>query len=224
MPKYQYTAVKMEYVERNPKEYVIPECLDACRILWENNIFTFMCSNNEDQNTTWIALDSLSEENTKNLEQLKKLGVVSIYRGAPTLVIKEEGESARKKLTELVKNFSMQDIPYGYQKIEDFLITKGCYKEIQNSIDEVLMPSKDDYEDGVEGTKKYFKDYDKYMEYVSAPKTIKIYDEAKMSKTVHEYLDEDNIAHLYIENEGRLYDSEYYFGKHKNFLEKQKSI
>ena len=41
--KYQYSEVDMAYVYRNPEEFIIPENLAACKLLWNKNIFTKMC-------------------------------------------------------------------------------------------------------------------------------------------------------------------------------------
>ena len=43
--KYNYTYVPLEYVIKEPYEYIIPECIDACKAFWDKNIETFMVSN-----------------------------------------------------------------------------------------------------------------------------------------------------------------------------------
>ena len=70
--RYNYTEVSMETVESDIDEYIIPELQEACKILWSKNIFTFMCSNREDQNMAYILYLTLSDENNKILESLKK--------------------------------------------------------------------------------------------------------------------------------------------------------
>ena len=65
MAQYQYSLVDVQYVKQNPEEFIIPDCLDACKILWEKGIDTTQCSNFEDKNCRWIEIDvaCLSKEN-----------------------------------------------------------------------------------------------------------------------------------------------------------------
>ena len=68
MPRYQYGLVNIEYVKEEPEEYIIPDCIDACRLLWDKGINTAQCSNLEDKNYRWIEIDArgLSDEKYKN--------------------------------------------------------------------------------------------------------------------------------------------------------------
>ena len=68
---YQYKPIPTEYVMDNPEQFIIPECIDCCRLLWSKGIDTFQCGNYDDslENGFWIEIDtgSLSEENLKLL-------------------------------------------------------------------------------------------------------------------------------------------------------------
>lgn len=212
MPKYQYMSCEMDEVETNPQEYIIPECLEACKILWSKNIFTFMCSNNEDFGYTWIATYDLSNENQEVLEKLKAMGYVDEYRGAPKLFVNEMGINAQNKLVELSNKFVMQDIPYGYQSVESFLMnTCNCYKDIPNPEYEYMEPADEN-------------DWEKYIAYldygdsIKSQKTIKAFDKNKMIKTIDEYINEAGLSNLYIENESKIYLNSYYLNKHNNYL------
>ena len=45
MPRYQYSQTPTRLVKENPEEYIIPDCLEACKILWDKGIDTVECSN-----------------------------------------------------------------------------------------------------------------------------------------------------------------------------------
>ena len=73
--KYNYTYVPLEYVIKEPYEYIIPECIDACKAFWDKNIETFMVSNYDD-NYLYVLIMNISKENEeiiKKLMERKKL-------------------------------------------------------------------------------------------------------------------------------------------------------
>ena len=204
MPKYQYMSCKMDDVEINPQEYIIPECLEACKILWSKNIFTFMCSNNDDFGYTWIATYDLSNENQEVLEKLKTMGYVDKYRGAPKLFVNEMGINAKNKLIELSNQFVMQDIPYGYQSVESFLMnTCNCYKDIPNPEYEYMKPADE-------------KDWDKYIAFLDYGDSIK--SQKTIKRKIAKYINEAGLSNLYVENEDKIYLNNYYLNKHNNYL------
>lgn len=206
--RFRYSYTPMEEVEQNPEQYVIPECLDACRILWAKNIFTGMCSNNQDDGNTWIAIEKLSEKNSKILDEIKKLGYVSFYRSWEQLIVNDEGEKAKELLERLASQFEIQDIPYGYDSIEDFLVDIGISKEVPNPIfvkkDTGAMSETDRIE---------------YMFSPQSSETITVYDATKLQKPIQEYVEENGKSQLYLPDEGRVYDSDYYLQKHNNYLQ-----
>ena len=68
--------VDMEYVEQNPERFIMPECLPACKVLWDKNIYTYMVSDSYDSEA-WIELEmrALSQENLEYLLSLENKGV-----------------------------------------------------------------------------------------------------------------------------------------------------
>ena len=74
--RYQYKPTLIEYVMEHPEEYIIPECIDCCELLWSKGIDTFQCGNYDDpiENGFWIEIDtsSLSKDNKHILDEISK--------------------------------------------------------------------------------------------------------------------------------------------------------
>jgi len=74
--QYNYTAEDTLKVYKNPEEYIIPEELPACKMLWDRGIETYMCGNYDDEEHQgrWIGIsaDSLNEENKFIFDELIK--------------------------------------------------------------------------------------------------------------------------------------------------------
>ena len=68
--RFNYTATDLVQVINNPEEFIIPEILPACKLLWEKGIETYMCGNYEDTDGRWIMLANVQEENQKIIEEL----------------------------------------------------------------------------------------------------------------------------------------------------------
>ena len=66
---YQYSAIDMRVVMNNPEEFIIPENLEACKLLWSKNIFTKM-NNNYDNDYSWITISRFSPENQELFDAL----------------------------------------------------------------------------------------------------------------------------------------------------------
>ena len=75
--QYDYQPSEVEFVMEHAEQFIIPECIECCRILWSKGIDTFQCGNYNDiiENGFWVEIDteSLSEENKNILENLKKI-------------------------------------------------------------------------------------------------------------------------------------------------------
>lgn len=71
---YEYMPTPTEYVMETPEKFIIPECLDCCKLLWSKGIDTYQCGNYDDpvENGFWIDIDSntLSHENWDILQSL----------------------------------------------------------------------------------------------------------------------------------------------------------
>ena len=71
---YQYKPTSTEYVMEYPEQFIIPECIECCKLLWSKGIDTYQCGNYEDpiENGFWIEIDtsSLSDENKQLLNEI----------------------------------------------------------------------------------------------------------------------------------------------------------
>lgn len=196
MPKYQYDLVNITYVKENPEEYIIPDCIDACKILWEKGINTTQCSNLDDKNHRYVEIDNidLSDENKSflyNMINSKADGfAIGSMTHLPRLYVNCEGIKASERLCELANMLSLQDTNL-YTTAKDYLDsfkrTDGQYK---------LFP-----------TGEVRRDYN--------PK----YENATLADALT-FNDEWN---LYAEEEGRIYASEDALNIHLNYLEQAKN-
>ena len=120
--RYQYPYVELEDVMANPEEYIIPQCLPACRALWDKNIETFMVSNNDDEDL-YVLLTHVSDENMAIFNQKKKQDsrfVFDGYRNTIGIAVKGNNDSSMHELQGLTEVFRIQDT-LRFQTAEDFL-------------------------------------------------------------------------------------------------------
>lgn len=220
--KYQYAYVTMPEVESNIDEYIIPELQDACKSLWDRNVFTFMCSNREDNGSAYIILEKLSEENKAIFEELRQKYpqhfVYDGYRHADRIEISDVTKMTEKEIStafmKLARYFVLQDVqPRFYLTAEDYLIECGCYDEI---------PNPDYIEDvGPMPSTASLKDIDEYFAKLNTPKTIKVFNKNKMTKSFKEYVVENGDENRADCETGKVYESPYFLKKHFEFLNTQ---
>lgn len=120
--RYQYSYVELEEVMKNPEEYIIPQCLPACRLLWDKNIETFMVSNNEDDDL-YVLLSNVSSENMAIFRQLSSIDsrfITDHYRNTIGIAVKGRDDVAMQELEALTGVFELQDT-LRYQTVDDFL-------------------------------------------------------------------------------------------------------
>lgn len=120
--RYQYSYVELEKVMSNPTEYIIPQCLPACRSLWSKNIETFMVSNNDD-NDLYVLLTNVSPENMAVFREMQKQDPRFIYDGYRSTIgiaVKGNDSNAMYELERLTEVFSVQDT-MRFKTAEDFL-------------------------------------------------------------------------------------------------------
>lgn len=120
--RYQYPYVELEEVISNPSEYIIPQCLPACKSLWSKNIETFMVSNNDD-NDLYVLLSNVSPENMAIFREMQKRDprfVFDGYRRTIGIAVKGTDESSMQELEALTEVFRIQDT-LRFKKAEDFL-------------------------------------------------------------------------------------------------------
>lgn len=130
------SRVSQEAVEREPRRWIIEECVPACQILWEKNIYTFMCSDGLDSDA-WIELElaCLSPENQAVLDELRKEYVCySYHEGCLNISVSGKGVKAQEELIQIALRFYMQDVPKKYATLdmESIYMTCGCYQEVEN--------------------------------------------------------------------------------------------
>ena len=120
---YQYSAVDMKTVMSNPEEYIIPENLEACRLLWSKNIFTKM-NNNYDNDYSWITINTLSPENQELFNSLsltdRRVGLTYGGFGFKIPIVPGPGNDTFAAFKELIDLFHMQDVQTdGYMTVNN---------------------------------------------------------------------------------------------------------
>ncbi len=222
--KYQYSYVSMPEVESNIDEYIIPELQEACKSLWERNVFTFMCSNRNDGGSAYIILESLSPENKEIFEQLKQdhpeYFIFDNYRHADRIQIPDVTKMSEEEIStafvKLTRHFVSQDVqPRFYLTPEDYLIDCGCYDEIPNPEykgDPGPMP-----------TTSSLKELDEYFAKCNIPQTIKVFNKGKMTKSFKEYVIENQDENRTDFTTGKVYESPYFLKKHFEFINLQRN-
>lgn len=120
--KYNYTYVPLEYVINEPDEYIIPECIEACKAFWDKNIETFMVSNYDD-NTLYVLIMNISKENediVKNMMEEDSRYFYDAYRDTYGIRVNGMSKGDSFELLTLVDVFKMQDTTR-YQSEEEYL-------------------------------------------------------------------------------------------------------
>lgn len=192
----EVSSAPMEEVENNPKRFIMPECIPACKELWSKNIYTFMTSNYEDRGNVWIEIYAeLSPENLSLLESLNKQGIrIDVYhQGCYRIYADGFSKRAADSLLSIAKKFDMQDVPkdIAYQTEEDFLISCGCYKkEVNHEYIEMKEVFEMDFSNFDE-VNEYLQEYKKWQNSSRSKKYIIKFDSSKQEKSVKEYAKEN---------------------------------
>lgn len=143
--RYQYSYVELEDVMANPSEFIIPQCLPACRSLWDRNIETFMVSNNDDKDL-YVLMHNLSGENKALMNKLlhaDKRFFFDEYRKTYGIRVKGNDVKAMHELTALVEALQIQDT-LRFQTTKQFLESykmMGGKKEINEYGYILTMPN-----------------------------------------------------------------------------------
>lgn len=227
--EYQYQYVRTDKVAENIDEYVIPECQPACKAFWDKNITTFMCSNYDELDDTKYVLigGELSEENQEILERLLKENpehyYYSSYRDAYGIKFKGSGEEVSRQLEELTKPFKIQDISEGKMTPESFLMdVVGLVKYVENpEFNKFQETHPFPQMENFDSLTDYIKALDE-REKLEPPMRLTILDKENIEKSFEEYLQEYGYKDLYDEEEGIVFESEFYKNAHLRYLEYQK--
>lgn len=174
------------------EKYIEAPCVNACKKLWDKNMFTK--ASVVDNNKISIVFDKLSKENenifSKLVQEDNKHYCYSI-KNEPRIQIDFNNNAKENSvyLENLVEPFKLQDVTSGYMEKEEFLM-KVCNCE------------------RVEGIKEHTKEWN--AEFVFAPE--------KVEKTFNEYLKEYLYEDLFVPEEGRIYKDKFYLDAHKKYL------
>ena len=192
---YQYTPVSTEYVMKNPEQYIIPECLDCCKLLWSKGIDTYQCGNYDDcdLNGFWVEIDSYSLSN-ENMNLLRELSIVDNrvffsegLQGQHNFIIRVAKNSFNPslELCDIADNLVLQDTNL-YSNIEDLL---DQYKRVDG---ECVV--------------------DRYgnVSFDINPE--------RAGATIDDVLNSIEHPELYVASEGRLYKNQHALNVHMNYL------
>ena len=201
-PRYEYRATDVESVIQNAEEYIIPECLEACKTLWGKNIETVMCSNYNDNTDLYIDLldgDGLSDENRdifiNNEENGFTLGEEHDF---PRISVPGQTPESALKLQELADKLHIQDV-------------RNCrYKSSKQFLEDYKygdMPEEYEYEAGGQG-------------YVIVNRQ---YDPERVNATLQDALERTGKSGLYVPSEDRVYESQMFLDWHNRYLKSKES-
>jgi hypothetical protein len=209
-----------EVVEKDPKRFIIEECIPACKELWSKNIYTFMVSDHLNEGVCWIEIigDGLSEDNKKIFMELDGEDVTkfSYHKGSFNFGVTKIGKEGQERLLELAKEFVIQDVPkdMAYITIDEFLMNYcNCYDEVVNpNYREMKSP----WNSGLtlDELPNYMEEYDKWQDSTDSQETLKIFNPNKKEKDLEELVKEHNM----VLEDDRVYLSEFHYEKHLNYV------
>lgn len=217
------THATQEDVEKEPRKYIIEECVEACEILWSKNIFTYMCSEFCDNNA-WIELieDDLSVENLEIINNLKNPYKIykGYHNGSVMVIVPTLGLDAKELLIRFADMLKMQDVPKREATITriNALIQSGYGMEIKN-------PAYVPYEKFEERIKSLnpiqrYNELEKYLHSVECEEYISDVDETKIDRPVEEILKEN--GYIISEDNHKIYKNAFYYKKHLKYLKSLK--
>lgn len=188
-----------EKIEKGPKFYLDPICIEVAEKLQKKNIFTLATVKYHDY--IYLILDKLDLENMKILKEKYKENPnnyfinfeKSNYSG---IRVKKANDKTEKNISDeflsYASDFKIQDIQRGYLNEKNFLMNIcNCEK--------------------VEGLKELKADDAKI-----------VFDINKMDKSFRDYLNYSGYEQYYLQDEHRIYLNDFYFNAHKNYLDNLK--
>ena len=213
---FNYPGLSIEKIVSNPDEYIIPECIDACKMLWNKNIFTVSCSNRDEKKDEngyikkYIIVGNLSDENKKIFEGFinSKSQNKEIFEGF-----------INSKSPKYVKLIISDKYYYAiYILSEDNIENRD---EDSQRLLESVSPFK--MQDCLEGYISIYEYYRKYIldcPYSNGEKGI-LNLESEQLDSVKKHLSSKGKLDLLDLKRGIVYDSEYYKRAHERYLEMQ---
>lgn len=220
---YQYSVVDMKLVMSNPEEFIIPENLEACKLLWSKNIFTKM-TNNYDNDFSWITINQFSPENQALFESLclgdKRFGLTWGGIGFKIPIVPGKGNDTFQAFKELIDLFPVQDVQKdGCMSTEEFMMYyTDCYRmeytpEYKEMVAQMMSPDGD--------VLLYNREFEKYMNYMNIRRRVRVFDPSKMTKPLEEYIADSMFADYYDPENGMIYYNEMYYQAHMRYKEQQ---
>ena len=198
IPQYEYgRSENIEEIMKNPEEYIIPECLEACKKLWSKNIETLMCANYSGNSDLFIVLpgiDSLSDENQEIFKDNSEEGfTLGEEHDNPEIEVAGQTQESVAALIKLVNRLKIQDVRRcRYQTAGEFL------EEYKHGD----MPAE-------------YSDVDEYGNI----SVVRQYDPRRIDATLQDALEQTGKASLYVPSEGRIYESQMFLDWHNRYLE-----
>ena len=201
-PHYMYSATDVEDVIQNAEEYIIPECLEACKKLWSKNIETSMCANYSGSSNLFIVLpgiDSLSDENQEIFKDNSEEGfILGEIHDNPEIVVAGRTQESVAALINLVDKLKIQDVRRRrYQTAGEFL---------------------EEYKYGDMPAEYSYSDVDERGD-MSVVSVVRQYDPRRIDATLQDALEQTGKASLYVPSEGRIYESQMFLDWHNRYLE-----
>lgn len=222
---YQYSRVDMKVVMDDPEEFIIPENLEACKLLWSKNIFTKMC-NNYDNDYSWITVSDLSPENQALFQEYalidKRFGLTWGGIGFKVPIVPGEGNDTYEAFKELIELFLVQDVQKdGCMTIEEFMTYyTDCFRmeytpEYKELTSHMMSPDGD--------VLIYNRELEKYMNYNGIRRRVRVFDPTMMTKSLEEYIADSQFAGLYDPDNGMIYYNDMYYQAHMRYKEQMKT-
>ncbi len=212
----------MPIVANSPEVFIIPECIPACKELWEKNIYTFMVSDHLNTEGIWIEFlkSSLSQRNLEVYQSLHGNDVLkfSYHFGTLNFGVKQVGIEGQRRLLELAKLFQYQDVPaeLAYLPEEQFLVNYcHCFQEVQNPNYYEMVDIIKAFEEGIVDA-EYREKYGRWERSDDSKPFLKVYDPEKKERSTKEYADELDM--FYVPEEGRVYLGKYHYDKHLAYI------
>lgn len=199
-PQYEFMVTDVKDVIENAEQYIIPECLEACKTLWSKNIETTMCANYNDNDNLFINLvgDGLSDENKEIFIRNEGKGFkLGDEHDDPYIYVPGQTSESAAALTALVDKLKIQDVRNSrFQSSEKFL---------------------EEYKYG-----------DMPVEYTEVDKYGNIlvdrqYNPERANATLQDALIQTGKTNLYIPSENRVYESQMFLDWHNRYL-KEKNL
>ena len=198
IPQYEYgRSENIEEIMKNPEEYIIPECLEACKNLWSKNIETLMCANYSGNSDLFIVLpgiDSLSDENQEIFKNSSEDGfILGEEHDNPEIKVAGQTQESALALVKLTDKLKIQDVRRcRYQTGEDFL---------------------EEYKYG--NTPPEYNGVNEYGEVL----VDRQYDPQRINATLQDALEQTGKSNLYVPSEDKIYESQMFLDWHNRYLE-----